>query len=252
MRTAVFTLFGLALLAGSAGAADMSKPEFTLRSQGTETARADYAAMSVGIGAIKLSFGRPASALDDRLFLGSGLSLAQSRSRAGEAAARDQLGAGILVQGAFDMGLSISTSVHEGLEDEENFVAVTGRYVAPDIEPIGIIAVYGGAENNGEADVYRLGSSLTRGVASAGVDFTAEESPSQRRVTGIYVGLDVTETFSFAVSREVERNRDGEELPPRLGLGAAYSIGERQVLSGAIGDMTGDTPTFGLMLGLEF
>lgn len=252
MRAVLSIILGLLVMAHGAVAAEYDRPKLFLGSAGPDASRADYAAISLGLGIVDLTFGRPRSAIDDPTFSGPGLSLAQPRSRVALAAEQDQLGAGILIETKPLLGLSFSSSVHGGEQTEETYVAVTGRYTTPDVRQIGQIAVFGGAETDGEEDVFRLGTSLTRGPAVAGFDVTSETGPSERRIAGVFIGLDVNEALSLAISSEVEQDAEGEEQPARFGVGASYSFGRNQTVSGAIGDVTGEEPRFGFMLGLQF
>ena len=254
MRGICLLLLALCLAPRDAGAADAPpSPGISLAVTSTEAGVAEYASMTFDLAVGDLSFGRPRSALDDPAFSAPGLSLAMPRSQAAAAAIRDRLGPGLLFSSDPYHGLSLSGSVHQmSGTDPGDVVAVTGRYEADSIERIGRISLYGGAEAGPGEDVFRLGTSLTRGRATAGLDLTTEGGTSRRRVSGVYLGLEITEGLSLGMSREVERDPDGAELPARLGIGAAVDFGEGQVVSGAIGDVGGDAPTFGLMLGLQF
>ena len=254
VRGKCLLLFALCLVPRDAASADAPPPpRISFAVTSAETGAAEYASMTLDLPLGALSFGRPRSALDDPTFSAPGLALAMPRSQAAAAAIEDRLGPGLLFSSDPYRGLSLSGSVHHVTgTDPGDVVAVIGRYEADPLESIGRIALYGGAEAGPGEDVFRLGTSLTRGRATAGLDLTTEGGTSRRRVSGVYLGVEVTEGLALGLSHEVERDPDGAALPARLGIGAAVDFGEGQVVSGAIGDVGGDAPTFGLMLGLQF
>ncbi|MXQ07264.1 hypothetical protein GQ651_05335 [Alphaproteobacteria bacterium GH1-50] len=253
MYLLLLTVFLLPHAAAAADAPPAPAPAVSFAVTSSDEGVAEYAAMVIDLPLGGLSFGRPRSALDDPAFTAPGLALTLARSQASSAAIEDRLGPGLLFSSDPFHGVTLSGSLHQttGLSSGE-LVAVTGRYEAEELKRIGRIAFYGGAEAGPGEDVFRLGTSLTRGRATAGLDLTAEGGASRRRVSGVYLGVEITEGLSLGMSREVERDPDGAELPARLGIGAAVDFGAGQVVSGAIGDVGGDTPTIGLMLGLQF
>ena len=192
--------------------ANDASPRFSLGLTDSDLGTASYAAVTFDIAIGALSLGRPRSALDDPGFAAPGLSLALPRSQAGLAAFSDRLGPGLLFESEPLQRLTLSGSWHDKKNEDRSFVALSGRYLPGISETIGTIAIYGGAEIGGSDDVYRLGTSLTRGRATAGLDLTAEDGPSRRQISGVYLGLEVTETLSVGLSRDITSDRDGVDL----------------------------------------
>ncbi len=133
--------------------AEDTSPHFSLGLTESDLGTASYASVTFEIAIGTLSLGRPRSALDDPGFAAPGLSLALPRSQAGLAAVADRLGPGLLYEGAPLPRLTISGSWHGQRDENEGFLAISGRYLPDMPGEIGAIAIYGGVETGGPDDV---------------------------------------------------------------------------------------------------
>ena len=217
----------------------------------SEASDRGYAAIGLSFEFGEISFGRPRSALDDPRFSAPGLSVASERSLVSAAAASNDLGPGVQFRGAIE-GLSVTSSWHRRTSDETDLVAVTGRYDYQGLPQTDTVAFYGGAETDGTEDVFRLGTSVTRGRATAGLDVTREGGADASRVSQLYIGLEVGERLLLGIAGARRTQASGDADPAQYGVGAEFNAGNGRVLSGGVTDLTGDDPTFGFSVGFQF
>lgn len=118
---------------------------------------------------------------------------------------------------------------------------------------LGGVRIYFGEAWNEGADVFQLGTALTRGQTTAGLSVTYEDDAQVLSSSELYLNYAVTEQFSVRISGILsdDLTEDASRLP-QLGLNAELSTEGGTFLQGAIADTRSTEPVFGLAIGLRF
>ena len=217
-----------------------------------EERRGSYASAGVEFPFGEFDLGRPRSILDaGPLPSGAPGVPLNLRPLADEAALNETLGPGVRVatrQGRVQLGTSIHT-----LEDSSlSIVGLAGRY---DTEPVGAfdnVAVYGGAESDGQEEQYRLGTEITRGKATAGINVLRSNENEGRTLSQVYFGLAVNPSVSLGVSGQRDDDTASDSSETRFGLGASLATEGGTFVEGGVNGFTSEDPEFGVSVGFQF
>ena len=110
-----------------------------------------------------------------------------------------------------------------------------------------MVSVYGGVLG-GSAERMELGSAITYGAATAGVDLAIEERTDMQ--SRIFVDYDVSDALTLGI---VGRQDDFQDTDATMGLGvtAAYDIGSG-FLKGGVARAPEGSPLLGVSVGFQF
>ena len=118
---------------------------------------------------------------------------------------------------------------------------------------IGGVRIYFGEAWSEGADVFQLGTALTRGQTTAGVSVTYEDDTNDLTSSELYLDYALSERFSVGISGILSDDITEDSSPvPQLGLNAELSSSNGTFLQGGIADSRNNDPVFGLAIGLRF
>lgn len=118
---------------------------------------------------------------------------------------------------------------------------------------IGGLRVYFGEAWNEGQDVFQLGTALTNGATTAGVNVTYEDNTRALASSELYLDYAITDRFSVGVSGIINDDvTEGEDRVPQFGVNAEVNSANGAFLKGGIADSPNNTPIFGLAIGLRF
>ena len=148
--------------------------------------------------------------------------------------------------------ISFGTSYHTIEESSESVLGFAGRYDVNAVEALDNIAVFGGAESDGDEQRFRLGTEITRGITTAGLDLIRSNEDEGRTLSQVYIGLAVTPSVSLGLSglRDTEEATDTTDT--RFGLGASVATENGAFFRGPVDGITSDDPAFEVSVGFEF
>ena len=211
--------------------------------------RAAYASAGFDLPFGEVDVGRPRSILDAGPLPTGAPGVPQTlRPLAAEAALNETLGAGLRIA-ATQGPVSFGTSFHSIEQSSLSILGVAGRYDLRQITAVDNAAVYGGAESDGDEQRFRLGTEMTRGIATAGVDLFRTSEDEGRTLSQVYLGLAVTPSVSLGISGL----RDTlDATVTRFGLGASVATEGGAFFQGGVDGVTSEDPAFGLSVGFEF
>lgn len=115
----------------------------------------------------------------------------------------------------------------------------------------GALTLFGGDMSEGGPDVFRLGTAVTRGAATAGVLVSYEPEGTRAPQSSLFVDY----ALSKHVSIGVQGIRDGEGIGDpvtRLGLSAAFATENGSFVQGGVFDAPDTEPVFGVSMELKF
>mgnify|MGYP001815178572 CR=1 FL=1 len=228
------------------------EPRFRLGIAADEDRQAAYASAGFDFSSAEIDLGRPPSILDAGPLPKGAPGVPQAlRALVAEAALDEKLGAGFRIAGN-QGNISFGTSYHAIEQSSLSVLGVAGRYDLNAFEGIDNVAVYGGAESDGEEQRFRLGTEITQGIATAGVDLLKSNEDQGRTLSQIYLGLAVTPNVSLGVSGLRDTLQSTDRTDTRLGLGASIATQGGAFIAGGVDGVTSDDPAFGLSVGFEF
>jgi len=228
------------------------EPRFRLSVSADEERRAAYASAGFDASFGEVRIGRPSSILDVGPLPGGAPGVPQTlRALADEAALNETLGAGVRVA-ARTGPVSFGTSFHSIEQSGASVLGFAGRYDLNTVPALDNIAVYGGAESDGDEDRFRLGTEMTRGIATAGVDVLRSNEDEGRTLSQVYLGLAVTPNVSLGLSGLRDTLVASDTTDTRFGLGASIATEGGAFIRGGVDGVTSDDPAFGLSVGFEF
>ncbi len=228
------------------------EPRVRLGVSADEDRRATYASAGFSLPNGEFELGRPRSIMDvGPLPKGAPGVPKTLRPLADEAALDELLGAGLRIAGHKGK-ISFGTSLHTLEQSSLTVVGVAGRYDLTTLGKIDAIAVYGGAESDGDDQRFRLGTEMTRGIATAGVNLLKSNEDEGRTLSQIYVGVAVTPNVSFGLSGLRDTLDASDTTDTRFGLGASVATEGGAFFRGGVDGVTSKDPAFGLSVGFEF
>lgn len=228
------------------------EPRVRLGVSADEDRRAAYASAGFDSDFGEIGLGRPRSILDvGPLPNGAPGVPASLRPLAAEAALNEELGAGLRLSGSRG-AISFGTSYHTIEESSESVLGFAGRYDVNAVEALDNIALFGGAESDGDEQRFRLGTEITRGITTAGLDLIRSNEDEGRTLSQVYIGLAVTPSVSLGLSglRDTEEATDTTDT--RFGLGASVATENGAFFRGGVDGITSDDPAFEVSVGFEF
>ena len=118
--------------------------------------------------------------------------------------------------------------------------------------PFGGLAVIFGESWNGR-EVFHLGTALTRGQTTAGVNVTYEDANGDLTGSEFYVDYALSKSFSVGLSSILsnEVTLDSEPVP-QVGINAELEGDNGVFLQGGVADADETDPIFGLAVGFKF
>jgi len=228
------------------------EPRVRLGISADEDRSATYASAGFDLPFGEIGIGRPRSILDvGPLPVGAPGVPQTLRPLASEAAFDETLGAGLRVAGTRG-SISFGTSFHSIEDSSLSILGVAGRYDLNQISAIDNVAVYGGAESDGDEQRFRLGTEMTRGIATAGVDLLRSNEDEGRTLSQIYLGLAVSPNISLGVSGLRDTLDATDTTDTRFGLGASVATEGGAFFRGGVDGFTSEDPAFGVSVGFEF
>lgn len=228
------------------------EPRVRLGMSADEDRRAAYASAGFDSDFGEIGLGRPRSVLDvGPLPRGAPGVPPSLRPLAAEAALNENLGAGLRLTGSRG-AISFGTSYH-AIEDRSGSVlGFAGRYDVSTVAALDNIAVFGGAESDGEEQRFRFGTEATRGITTAGLDLVRSNEDQGRTLSQVYIGLAVTPGVSLGVSGLRDTLEATDTTDTRFGLGASVATQNGAFFRGGIDGVTSDDPAFEISVGFEF
>ena len=214
--------------------------------------RATYASAGFATSFAEIDIGRPRSILDTGPIPKGAPGVPKTiRPLADEAALNDLLGAGLRVAGR-QGNVSFGSSIHTLEDSSLTLFGVAGRYDLAAIGVVDNVAVYGGAESGGDDQRFRLGTEVTQGIATAGVNLLKSNEDEGRTLSQIYLGLAVTPNVSLGLSGLRDTLEATSQTDTRFGLGASLAMEGGAYFRGGVDGITSEDPAFGLSVGFEF
>lgn len=228
------------------------EPRVRLGISADEDRRAAYASAGFDTGFGEIGLGRPRSILDAGPLPSGAPGVPPSlRPLAAEAALNEELGAGLRVAGSRG-AISFGTSYHTIEESSDAVVGVAGRFDVNALTALDNIALFGGAESSGDDQRFRLGTEVTRGITTAGVDLVRSNEDEGRTLSQVYIGLAVTPNVSLGVSGLRDTFDATDTTDTRFGLGASVATENGTFFRGGVDGVTSDDPAFEVSVGFEF
>lgn len=228
------------------------EPRVKLGLNAIEDRSATYASAGFDASFGEVGIGRPRSILDNGPLPDGAPGVPQTlRPLAAEAALNETLGAGLRVA-AKTGPVSFGTSYHSIEQSSLSVLGFAGRYDLDRLPVVDSIAVYGGAESDGDEQRFRLGTEMIRGITTAGVDVLRSNEDEGRTLSQIYLGLAVTSNVSLGVSGLRDTIDATDITDTRFGLGASIATDGGAFIRGGVDGFTSDDPAFGLSVGFEF
>ena len=228
------------------------EPRFRLSVSADEERRAAYASAGFDASFGEVRVGRPSSILDVGPLPDGAPGVPQTlRALADEAALNEILGAGVRVA-ARTGPVSFGTSFHSIEQSSASVLGFAGRYDLNTVPALDNIAVYGGAESDGDEQRFRLGTEMTRGITTAGVDVLRSNEDEGRTLSQVYLGLAVTSNVSLGVSGLRDTLDAADTTDTRFGLGASIATQGGAFIRGGVDGFTSDDPACGVSVGFEF
>ncbi|SMX22289.1 hypothetical protein [Boseongicola aestuarii] len=228
------------------------EPRVKLGLSANDDRRATYASAGFDASFGEVGIGRPRSILDNGPLPDGAPGVPQTlRPLAAEAALDERLGAGLRVS-AKSGPVSFGTSLHSIEQSNISVLGFAGRYDVDRVPVIDKIAVYGGAESDGDEQRFRLGTEMTRGITTAGVDVLRSNEDQGRTLSQVYLGLALTSSVSLGVSGLRDTLDASDTTDTRFGLGASIATVGGAFIRGGVDGFTSDDPAFGLSVGFEF
>ena len=217
-----------------------------------EERRGSYASAGIEFPFGEIDLGRPRSILDGGPLPSGAPGVPMNlRPLVDEAALNETLSAGVRLaarQGPVLLGTSVHTLEDSGL----SIIGVAGRYDTSPIGALDNVAVYGGAETDGQEEQYRLGTEFTRGRATAGINVLRSNENEGRTLSQVYLGLSVNPSISLGVSGERDADVASDTTETRFGLGASLETDSGTFVEGGVNGFTNDDPEFGVSVGFQF
>lgn len=228
------------------------EPRVRLGLSADEDRNATYASAGFDADFGEIGLGRPRSILDvGPLPNGAPGVPASLRPLAAEAALNEELGAGLRVAGNRG-AISFGTSFHTIEESSDSVIGLAGRYDLHSFTALDNLALFGGAESDGDEQRFRLGTEITRGITTAGVDLVRSNEDEGRTLSQIYIGLAVTPSVSLGVSGLRDTLDATDTTDTRFGLGASLTTENGAFFQGGVDGVTSDDPEFEVSVGFEF
>ncbi|MBT8458135.1 MAG: hypothetical protein KJN60_00515, partial [Boseongicola sp.] len=137
-------------------------------------------------------------------------------------------------------------------ESGDTVLGFAGRYDVRAVNAIDNFAIFGGAESDGDEQRFRLGTEITRGITTAGVDLIRSSEDEGRTLSQVYIGLAVTPNVSLGVSGLRDALKATDTTETRFGLGASVSTESGGFFRGGVDGVTSDDPAFEVSVGFEF
>ena len=156
----------------------------------------------------------------------------------------------------------LSAPSSSSLTDNEGFSSVRlrlpePRYMIQEQEVIrspiiGSLAVFRDVDPIDGQEGFQLGTTLTRGAATAGISLRYVGAENDLSQSDLFIDFALNDSIRVGIMGTI--SADGSELAEdgQLGLNAAYSTKSGSFLQGSIADAPTSDPVFGLAIGLRF
>ncbi len=210
-----------------------------------------YASFAVPVSGATLHIGRPRSAFDTGAHGGHLFAVPAGISSLVATAARNRtLDFGLRLDRVGDT-FSYGASWHRITGGSGDVMAVSGQYLSVDLDAVDQVVVFGGAESSGSEDYFRLGSEVTTGAATAGVDLTYQ--PEQRSLSRsqIYVDYALNDRITLGLAGLRDEAPDADPIN-RLGMSAAFTTQSGSYVQGGVAGAPDEDALFDLAIGFRF